>query len=283
MPEFRDSIPLGQTGLSVSRLGIGSSWVGSERFIEEAVEQGINYLYWGSIRRPAFGRAIRNVARRNRAGIVLTVQSYSRVAALMAPSVEIALRRAGVEYFDFLLLGMWNQPPRQALVDAALRLRAQGKVRHLMLSTHNRPSLQGHFRDFEAGRSPFDVFMLRYNAVHRGAERDVVPHLPAKRPPGLIAYTATRWGHLLDPAKMAPGQSPPLASDCYRFALSHPAVSLVLCGPANREQMQEAIRALDAGPLTADETARMQRIGDHVYGRYKPTFAERGDVDGARS
>ena len=283
MPEFRDFISLGQTGLSVSRLGIGSSWVGSERFIEEAVEQGINYLYWGSIRRPAFGRAIRNVARRNRAGIVLTVQSYSRVAALMAPSVEIALRRAGVEYFDFLLLGMWNQPPRQALVDAALRLRAQGKVRHLMLSTHNRPSLQGHFRDFEAGRSPFDVFMLRYNAVHRGAERDVFPHLPAKRPPGLIAYTATRWGHLLDPAKMAPGQSPPLASDCYRFALSHPAVSLVLCGPANREQMQEAIRALDAGPLTADETARMQRIGDHVYGRYKPTFAERGDVDGARS
>jgi aryl-alcohol dehydrogenase-like predicted oxidoreductase len=283
MPEFRDFISLGQTGLSVSRLGIGSSWVGSERFIEEAVEQGINYLYWGSIRRPAFGRAIRNVARRNRAGIVLTVQSYSRVAALMAPSVEIALRRAGVEYFDFLLLGMWNQPPRQALVDAALRLRAQGKVRHLMLSTHNRPSLQGHFRDFEAGRSPFDVFMLRYNAVHRGAERDVFPHLPAQRPPGLIAYTATRWGHLLDPAKMAPGQSPPLASDCYRFALSHPAVSLVLCGPANREQMQEAIRALDAGPLTADETARMQRIGDHVYGRYKPTFAERGDVDGARS
>jgi aryl-alcohol dehydrogenase-like predicted oxidoreductase len=283
MPEFRDFISLGQTGLSVSRLGIGSSWVGSERFIEEAVEQGINYLYWGSIRRPAFGRAIRNVARRNRAGIVLTVQSYSRVAALMAPSVEIALRRAGVEYFDFLLLGMWNQPPRQALVDAALRLRAQGKVRHLMLSTHNRPSLQGHFRDFEAGRSPFDVFMLRYNAVHRGAERDVFPHLPAQRPPGLIAYTATRWGHLLDPAKMAPGQSPPLASDCYRFALSHPAVSLVLCGPANREQMQEAIRALDAGPLTADETARMRRIGDHVYGRYKPTFAERGDVDGARS
>ena len=281
MPDFRNSITLGQTGLSVSRLGIGSSFTGSARFIEEAVEQGVNYLYWGSIRRPAFGRALRNVARRKRESVVLTVQSYSRVAALLAPSVEIALRRAGVEYFDFLLLGMWNQPPRQALVDAALRLREQGKVRHLMLSTHNRPSLQGHFREFEAGRSPFDVFMLRYNAVHRGAERDVFPHLPAERPPGLIAYTATRWGHLLDPAKMPPGESPPPGRDYYRFALSHPAVSLVLCGPANREQMQEAIRALDAGPLTPDEMARMRRIGDHVYGRYKPNFAERGDVGDA--
>ena len=195
MSNFRDAIWLGQTGLSVSRLGIGSSSVGSERFIEEAVEQG--------------------------------------------------------------------------------------KVRHLMLSTHNRPSLQGHFREFEAGRSPFDVFMLRYNAVHRGAERDVFPHLPEQRPPGVIAYTATRWGHLLDPKKMPPGEPPPPARDCYRFALSHPAVSLVLCGPANREQMQEAIGALDAGPLTPDETARMRRIGDHVYGRYKPNFAERGDVGDA--
>ena len=281
MSSFRDAVALGQTGLSVSRLGIGSSFTGSARFIEEAVEQGANYLYWGSIRRPAFGRAIRNVAKRRRESIVLTVQSYSRVAALVAPSVELALRRAGVEYFDFLLLGMWNRPPWEGLVDAALRLRAQGKVRHLMLSTHNRPSLQGHFREFEMGRSPFDVFMLRYNAVHRGAERDVFPHLPAERPPGLVAYTATRWGHLLDPKKMPPGEVPPPARDCYRFALSHPAVSLVLCGPANREQMQEALRALDAGPLGPDELARMRRIGDHIYGRFKPNFAERGDVDGA--
>jgi len=277
MPSFREPIRLGQTGLRVSRLGIGSSAVADERFVEEAVEQGINYLYWGSLRRPAFGRALRHVARRNREGVVLTVQSYSRVASLLRPSVEIALRRAGVEYFDFLLLGMWNAPPGQRMVEAALRLRAQGKVRHLMLSTHNRPSLPEHFRAFEAGRSPYDAFMVRYNAVHRGAEQDVFPHLPTSLPPGLITYTATRWGHLLDPAKMPPGEAPPPARDCYRFALSQPAVGMVLCGPANREQMQEALRALDAGPLAADEQARMRRLGDHIYGRYRPNFADRGD------
>jgi len=278
MTDFRAPIVLGRTGLRTSRLGIGSSFTGDARFIEEAVDAGVNYLYWGSLRRPAFGRAIRNVARRNRAGVVLTVQSYSRIGALVGPSVELALRRTGVDHFDFLLLGMWNAPPRAGIVDAALRLREQGKVRFLMLSTHNRPSLQEHFRRFEAGESPFDAFMLRYNAVHRGAERDVFPHLPAARPPGVIAYTATRWGHLLDPAKMPPGEAPPPARDCYRFALSHPAVGLVLCGPANREEMQEALRALDAGPLAPDEAARMRRIGDHIHGRYRPNFAERGDA-----
>jgi aryl-alcohol dehydrogenase-like predicted oxidoreductase len=278
MSSFREPILLGQTRLRTSRLGIGSSSVGDERFVEEAVEQGVNYLYWGSIRRPAFGRALRHVARRNREGVVLTVQSYARFAPLLRPSVEIALRRSGVDYFDFLLLGMWNAPPGQAMVETARRLRAEGKVRHLMLSTHNRPSLQGHFRAFELGRSPFDAFMVRYNAVHRGAEQDVFPFLPAERPPGLISYTATRWGHLLDPAKMPPGETPPPARDCYRFALSHPAVSLVLCGPSSRAEMQEAIAALDAGPLGPDEAARMRRIGDHVYGRYRPNFKDRGDA-----
>ncbi len=277
MSDFRTPVPFGETGLRVSRLGIGSSFTGDPAFIEEAVEQGINYLYWGSIRRPAFGRAIRHVARRDREGVVLTVQSYTRVAALLGPSIDVALRRSGVEYFDFLLLGMWNRPPGQALIDAARRLVEKGKVRHLMMSTHNRPSLQDHFRRYAAKESPFGAFMLRYNAANRGAERDVFPHVPESPRPGIVSYTATRWGQLLDPKKMPAGEEPPPARDCYRFALSNPAVSMVLCGPADREQMQEAIRALDAGPLDADEMARMQRIGDHVYGRHAPRFGEKGD------
>jgi predicted aldo/keto reductase-like oxidoreductase len=278
MSDFLAPIDLGETGLRVSRLGIGSSFTSDARVIEEAFDQGVNYLYWGSIRRPAFGRAIRSLARRDRDALVVTVQSYTRVAALMAPSVEIALRRCGLDHFDFLLLGMWNQPPGPALVEAALRLKERGRVRHLMLSTHNRPSLQEHFDAYARDESPYDAFMLRYNAVHRGAEQDVFPHLPASRRPGILTYTTTRWGHLCDPAKMPPGESVPPARDCYRFALSNPDVQMVLCGPKNREQMQEALAALEAGPLTPAEMERMHRIGDHIYGRYRPQFAEKGDA-----
>lgn len=277
MTDLRTPIPFGQTGLQVCRLGIGSSATRDPAMIEEAVDQGVNYLYWGSIRRSAFGRAIKNVTRKNRAAVVVTVQSYTRVAALLAPSIEIALRRAGVEYFDFLLLGKWDKPPGQPLIDAAQRLVDQGKIHHLMMSTHNRPSLQQHFHQFAAKQSPFAAFMLRYNAVHRGAEQDVFPHVPKSPSPGIIAYTATRWGHLLDPTKMPPGEKPPPARDCYRFALTHPAANLVLCGPANREQMQEALRGLDAGPLDPEEMARIRRLGDYIYARHKPNFKEMGD------
>ena len=277
MSDLRTPVALGQTGLQISRLGLGSSFGAPTKVIEEAVEQGVNYLYWGSIRRPAFGRAMGNVARRNRDSVILTVQSYSRLAALMGPSVELALRRVGADYFDFLLLGMWNQMPSAALIDAALELREAGKVRHLMLSTHNRPLLPSLFEDYARGESPFDVFMFRYNAVHRGAEKDALPFVPNDKKPGIITYTTTRWGDLLDPKKMPEGEAPPNARDCYRFALSHPEVTTALCGPANREQMQEALRALDEGPLSPEEMTRMQRIGDHIYGRHDARFSDQGD------
>ena len=276
--DFTRKIPLGKTGLMVSRLGIGSSYGASARVIEEAVDQGVNYLYWGTVRRPEFGRAMRHVARRNRQGVVLTVQSYSRIPRLIGLSVEIALRRAGLDYFDILLLGLHNKRPAPAYTDTFERLREQGKVRFLAVSTHNRPLLPSLFEDYQKGASAFDIFMLRYNAVHRGAERDVFPFVPSDSPPGVIAYTATRWGDLLDPGKMPPGHEPLTASDCYRFVLSQPTVDLVLCGPSDRTQMQEARRALERGPLEPDEIERMQQIGDYIYGRYKPKFKEAGDA-----
>ena len=48
-----------------------------------------------------------------------------------------------------------------ASIDAALRPIEEGKVRHLMMSSHNRASLQDHFGRYAAEESSFDTFMLR--------------------------------------------------------------------------------------------------------------------------
>jgi aryl-alcohol dehydrogenase-like predicted oxidoreductase len=261
---FQRQIPLPHTDLVAGRIGLGSSFGISPADVELAFDHGINFFYWGSIRRPAFGQGIRNLARKGRDKIVVVLQSYARwPGLLLQQNVTSGLWRLGLDYADVLLLGWHNQRPSQAILDTALELRARGRVRYLMLSGHNRP-----FFPEIAGENLFDLFMVRYNAAHRGAEKDVFPKLPhGKKHPGICAYTATRWGTLLDAKQTPRGERVPGAEHCYRFCLTNPDVDMVLCGPASTDHVREACRALDKGPLDADELAWMRRVGDHVYGR----------------
>lgn len=260
---FAQRLRLPHTDLEVSRIGLGSSFGVPAEGLELAFERGINFFYWGSVRRPGFGEGIRRLARHHREQMAVVIQSYARwPAASLTASVELGLRRLGLDHADVLLLGWYNSRPSQAILDAALELRARGRVRHLMMSGHERS-----FFPEMAKEDLFDLFMVRYNAVHRGAEQEVLPALPggAARP-AICAYTATCWGSLLDASRMPAGERTPQASDCYRFCLSQPGIDMVLCGPAKIDHVLEALTAIEAGPLSAEELAWMRRVGDHLHG-----------------
>lgn len=278
MSEFLERRPLGRTGLMTSRLGIGSTFNASTSVIEDAFHRGINYLYWGTVRQPDFARAMVNLAKQHRDEMILTIQSYSNDPGTIEGEVEEALTAAGLEIFDFLLLGNRNDVPGDGYVEVFERLRERGKVRFMSLSSHNRPMLPKLLKAYAEGTSPYELLMLRYNGVHRGAEKDVFPYVPESGRPTICTYTATRWGHLLDPAKMPPGEEPVSARDCYRYSLSQPVIDMVLCGPANAEQMDRAIEALETGPVTPDERERIERIGAYLYGQYAPAYPDAGDA-----
>jgi aryl-alcohol dehydrogenase-like predicted oxidoreductase len=249
---------LGRTGLETSRLGLGPGVEAVD--VERAFERGINYLYWGSIRKPGFGAGIANLAPKHRAQMIVVVQSYTRAGWMMRGSLERALKKLRIEYTDFLLLGWWQQPPPARILDAALALQAEGKARHILISCHNRPMFQTL-----AANPAFGAVMVRYNAAHPGAEREVFPLLGDPKP-GVVAYTATRWGALIDPRHTPAGEATPRASDCYRFALTNPAVDVCLAGPSNAAQLDEALSALDRGPMSDEELAWMKRVGVSVRG-----------------
>ncbi len=133
------------------------------------------------------------------------------------------------------------------------------------MSSHERP-LFGKIARGEV-KAPVDFFQVRYNAVHTGAEQDVFPHLPQENRPGIVIFTATCWGKLLKPKLMPAGEHPLAPADCYRFVLSHPDVNVCVTGPSTAAQMEDNLKALDAGLLDEEEMARVRRIGKHLYGR----------------
>jgi aryl-alcohol dehydrogenase-like predicted oxidoreductase len=263
--DFHEPRILGRTGLKVGRLGVAAAYGVPAAALEEAFERGCNYFYWGSLRRAGMAQAIKNLCGRGRRDdLVIVVQSYARIPALMEAFCHRALRSLGLEYADVLLLGWYSRQPPEYLLARAKALKAQGKFRFLGLSGHNRKL----FPDL-AKEGLFDIFHVRYNAAHRGAETETFPALveldPAVRP-GVVSYTATRWGQLLQQKHMPPGEAAPPAADCYRFALSHPAVDVCMTGPKDLGQMREALRALDLGPLEKAELARLRRVGDYLRG-----------------
>lgn len=256
-------VKLGRSGLSVVPLGLAASYGVAGKDVERAFERGLNLFYWGSRRTPDFGRALARLAARDRARVVTVVQSYGRSPSRIDRSLEAALRALGLDHTDVLLLGLWNQPPPERIVAGAAELVRQGRARHVMISCHDRPNFPVLARDPRV-----ELLMMRYNAAHPGAETDVFPHLQAgDGRPGVVAYTATSWGQLLDPALAPAGERVPTATDCYRFVLSSPHVDACWAGPRDGAQLDAALRALELGPLREEELAWMRRVGASVHER----------------
>lgn len=252
---------LGRTGLSVGPIGISASYGVPATAIERAFDAGMNYLYWGSRRTPAFATALRRLApKRDR--VVLVLQSYSRLPALMRRSVERGLAQIGYGHADVLLLGFWNKPIHPRILDEARTLQRRSLVNFIAVSSHNRPIAAAF-----AAAGDVDAVHVRYNAAHPGAEADFFPVLPAADRPGVVSFTGTSWGQLLDPRFAPPGEQTPTAADCYRFVLSHPDVNVCATGPASAQHVEDGIAACEAGPMSQDELAWMKRVGHEVRRR----------------
>ncbi|HEC42832.1 MAG TPA: aldo/keto reductase [Bacteroides sp.] len=263
---FQDKTILGKTGLKVGRMGIASSYGAPAEAYEEAFEKGCNYFTAGSFmrgRRAGIVKAIHNIVKKGkREELVVAMAEYTHNRFMGQPNFLRGLKKLGLEYVDVLFLGYYSRKPRAGLISWASTLKEKGLVRHIGISSHNRslfPVL--------AEEGIIDVFHVRYNAANRGAESDVFPQLPMENKPGIVSFTATRWGQLLNKKKMPPGEEPLSASDCYRFVLSNPSVDLCLTGTRNHDMMRENLKTLELGPLTEEEMKRIRLIGDYVYGK----------------
>jgi predicted aldo/keto reductase-like oxidoreductase len=98
----------------------------------------------------------------------------------------------------------------------------------------------------------------------------------------LVSYTATCWRQLLDPKRVPSGATVPTAADCYRFVLTQPAVNICLFGPADAAQSEQAIEALERGPMSEEQLAWMRKVGDAIYKKKSGVRGQQAEFTGAR-
>jgi aryl-alcohol dehydrogenase-like predicted oxidoreductase len=253
----------------VFRMGVAGNYGLNSADIEWGAEQGANYWLCG-LGFSKVHEGIKNVIAKDRDSHVVALMGGGYFGWMIRWIVESTLRKLNTDYLDVFKLGWLGKTSSytRSVVDTLLELKREGKIKAVGTSIHNRRRAGKMAEDSE-----LDLFMIRYNAKHPGAEQDIFPHL-STRNPAVVIYTALAWGQLVRPLKNVtmtpwPGEEPldvpPLTPElCYRFALSNPHVHLVLTGPRDREQFAQNLKAVSKGPLPAEEMEWVREYGRQV-------------------
>lgn len=284
--------PLGRTGLKVSPLGIGAgSGIASED-LRYAFDRGINYFFYSSdLHQFSYRHSAQALKDLCAAGssvrdqvVLATVTYINNPDKIMSVLVD-QFTELGVDYIDVFHWG-WvterddiadmlelgralqdgDSPITRFFREQLLTMEAvneelvkRGLVRYVGASFHSR-SLAREWM------SQLDVVMLRYNLGHLGVERGIFPLLSGDktREPGMVAFNVAHEGKRLvsiPPQNYPADRYVPTIPDCYRFALSNPHIDVVLAGLRNRQEVDEALAAMEKGPLIEEECRYFREYG----------------------
>jgi len=221
-------VPLGGTGLQVSRLCLGAYGFGdpgrggetwtlpepeSVPIIRQAVEAGINFFdtansYSAGHSEEILGRALKAFARRD--DVVIATKVWARVRpgpngsglsrkAILA-EVDHSLSRLGSDYIDLYQIHRWDQvTPVEETMAALHDVVRSGKVRYLGASSMTawqfakaQHAAQRH------GWTPFASMQNHFNLLYREEEREMLP-LCLDQGVGVIPWSPLARGKLARP------------------------------------------------------------------------------------
>jgi len=285
---------LGFGGLFASALGPGFD--ASRRAVFRAVDLGITYFDTA----PAYadseevlGRILREV----RTPLVLSTKLGGRPRPFdpqdvgqLSRSVEESLRLLDREVIDVLFVhepdrpqqyAWWTDPEavRGPVLDVMDGLKRRGLVRFTGLAGTTATEMAHCVR---SGRFDALLTAFNYSALFREAEHEVLP-AARERGLGVVLGSVLQQGSLGRRYDAVVRRRPmwlskprqeqllafyafldelgmPIAELALRFAPSCPGFGSILIGPKTAEQVEEAVAAVDRGPLPADVTARLDAL-----------------------
>jgi len=197
-----EQVRLGNTGLKVSRICLGTMTYGSPKwrdwileeepsrpFIKRALEAGINFfdtadIYSNGVSEEVVGRALRDFAAKREDYVLATKVYYpvdgrhgglSRKHILHA--IDASLRRLGMDYVDLYQIHRFdNHTPVEETVGALHDVVKAGKARHIGASSMHAWQFAKYLATADRmGMTKFVSMQNFYNLVYREEERDMLP------------------------------------------------------------------------------------------------------------
>ncbi|TRM10658.1 aldo/keto reductase [Lentibacillus cibarius] len=220
-----DYVKLGNTGLDVSRICLGTmsfgeaarwyhKWVLDEEksrpIIKKALELGINFfdtanMYADGTSEEFLGRALKDFA--NRDEIVLATKVYYQMhdgpngsglsrKAIMS-EIDKSLSRLGTDYVDLYIIHRWDEhTPIEETMEALHDVVKSGKARYIGASSMSAWQFQkaNHIAE-KNGWTKFVSMQNHLNLIYREEEREMLP-LCKEENIGVIPYSPLASGRL---------------------------------------------------------------------------------------
>jgi predicted aldo/keto reductase-like oxidoreductase len=230
-----------------------------------ALDRGVNYWNWCG-HEDGMSEAMRELGTR-RTQVVISIQLTAREDHEARHELEKILERLKTDYIDVVSLYYVETPEDWAQVigskgafNSLKKAREEGLLKMIGLTTHQRPLAKRILSSRH-----LDLLMVRYNAAHRGPEKELFPLAQQFGIP-LVSFTGLRWKALLSSTPEDPkGFTPPLAREWYRFVLANPAVSVALMAPNGTTELLENLELLADWRLPeSQEYETLRRHGDRV-------------------
>jgi predicted aldo/keto reductase-like oxidoreductase len=277
--EVLKSLPMrnrefGKTGTVTSPLGFGAmrlpmldkKTVDVERAVPlmtRAYDLGVNYFdtgkwYCGGDSERALGEALKGMDR-SRVYVSTKYAMGKPTAADLREKFEASLLALNVDYIDFYhFWGIsWHSFTTELAIpggplEAFVRLKDEGLVRHLSFSFHSKPNDIPKLVD----TGIFETMLCQYNLLDRSNEAGIA--YAAAKGLGVAIMGPVGGGRLGSPSEVVSqllaGQqrvsSPELA---LRFVLSNPLVSVALSGMSSLQQLEENWATAARGDALTDE------------------------------
>jgi aryl-alcohol dehydrogenase-like predicted oxidoreductase len=303
--------PLGNTGLTVSVAGLGcggNSRLGLGRgasfdecvgVARAAIDLGVNFLDTAEVygTEEIVGAAVRAY---DRDRLVISTKALFKTedtAETVTQKVEASLKRLGLDHVDvfhFHAVGpAAYEHHRDVLAPALVRLKEQGKVRHVGLTETGPRDPEQAMLSRAIEDAPWEVIMLAYSLVNQGARTKVFP-VTARRGIGTLlmfvvrnifsndAYRRAVFAKLveeglLDKSLLSDGADPldflvseggaeSITDAAYRYARHEKGADVILFGTGNQAHVKANIESILRPPLPAPVVERLHRTFGHLSG-----------------